>query len=327
MFKFLGNLFDSNEKQIERLRKIVKNINSLENKYEAMSFSDMRLEMDTYRAKVAELVAKIPQSEKESIRKYTKTTLEKELEKYLIEIMPDVFAMIREVAKRKFDRRHFDVQLIAGIVLTEGKIAEVKTGEGKTQIAWLPLALFGLTKRGAHLVTVNDYLARSHGEYAGHIFSELGFSVGITEPNKSYVFVTQDELEKLDVEKFEEAVKLPIRNPGDTRGLNLKQATKKEAYDCDIVYATNNEIGFDHLKDNMVDKLSELVQKELYFCIVDEVDSILIDEARTPLIISMPASRSNDLYLKFANLVENLDLKLVVVDEKHKSVNLTDEGA
>lgn len=327
MFKFLGNLFDSNEKQIERLRRVTSTINLLESKYENMSFSDMRLEMDSYRSKVAELVAKIPETEKQSIRKYTKTQLEKELEKYLTSIMPEVYAMIREVAKRKFDRRHFDVQLMAGIVLAEGKIAEVKTGEGKTQIAWLPLALFGLTKRGAHLVTVNDYLARSHGEYAGHIFSELGFSVGITEPNSSYVFLTQDELEKLDSEKFAEAVKLDVKNPGDTRGLNLKQATKKEAYSCDIVYATNNEIGFDHLKDNMVDKLSELVQKELYFCIVDEVDSILIDEARTPLIISMPSSKNNQMYMQFANLVESLDSKYVVLDEKHRSVNLTDEGA
>lgn len=331
MLKFFKNLFDTNEKQISRLHEIVKIINGLEHKYEKLTNEDLKETMQAYKIHVRDLVNLIAIDEKNSTKRIEKKDFsrsEKELNKYLLEILPDVYAIVREMSKRKYNRRHYDVQLMAGIVLAEGKIPEFKTGEGKTQTAWLPLALFALTGRGSHLITVNDYLAKSHAEYAGHIFSELGFTVGITEPNDNYIFIPDDNLQEVkDENTYKERMKINIQNPGDVRGYNLKECTKADSYNCDILYATNSEIGFDYLRDNMIGSLEELSQKELYFGIVDEVDSILIDEARTPLIISSAAKNLSTEYSKFANIVSDLESQDYALDIKSKSVTLTDKGA
>lgn len=331
MPKIFSRLFDSNEKQISRLMKIVEKINSFEPEVEKLSFEEMRQRLRFFKSELAPLVNDLSTESFDSLKAPNRKKIdpkEKKINDYLYSILPEVYAIVREASKRIYNRRHFDVQLMGGIVLAEGKIAELKTGEGKTQVAWLPLVLFSLTGRGTHLVTVNDYLAKSHGEYSAFIFSELGFTVGVTEPHASYYFVPTDKLvEEKGEDIYKLSKELKIQNPGDTKGYNLKLCTKKEGYNCDILYATNNEIGFDYLRDNMTQSIDGLSQRELYFAIVDEVDSILIDEARTPLIISMPGNNSNDLYKKFSNVVNKLVEGDYIVEEKDKkSVNLTDQG-
>lgn len=210
--------------------------------------------------------------------------------KTLDDILPEAFAVVREVAKRELGQRHYDVQLMGGIALHQGKIAEMKTGEGKTLTATLPLYLNALAGKGAHLVTVNDYLARRDAEWMMPVYNRLGLSVG----------VLQNQMSDTD---------------------------RKNAYQADVLYATNNELGFDYLRDNMKWKLSDYVQRDLYFAIVDEVDSILIDEARTPLIISGSADKSSDLYVKADKIVPRLTAgQDYEVDEKARSVQLTESG-
>ena len=236
---------------------------------------------------------------------------EKEKE-ILEELLPLAFAMVREATRRIWGERHFDVQLIGGIVLHQGKISEMKTGEGKTIVATLSLYLNALCGRGAHLVTVNDYLSKHQGEGMGEIYNFLGLSTGIIQSNQiSYKFKKTKD----------------YKHYSECEGENLEQCSRKEAYSCDITYGTNNEFGFDYLRDNMAPELSYCVQRELFYAIVDEVDSILIDEARTPLIISSPAEESASLYQRFASLVPNLKADLdYALDEKERAVSLTDEG-
>jgi len=233
-------------------------------------------------------------------------------EKILEGIMPEAFAVVREVSRRVWGERHFDVQLIGGAVLHKGEIAEMKTGEGKTLVATLALYLNALTGRGVHLVTVNDYLSRSQGEGMGEIYNFLGLSIGIIQNQQiSY--------------KFEK--KKNYKHYSEVDGSNLIPCSRKEAYACDITYGTNNEFGFDYLRDNMAPTLEHCVQRELNYAIVDEVDSILIDEARTPLIISAPAEESASLYQKFAALVPRLTKDQdYTVDEKDRAVMIIDEG-
>ncbi|GER83382.1 protein translocase subunit SecA [Thermogemmatispora aurantia] len=212
--------------------------------------------------------------------------------KTLDDLLPEAFAVVREVARRVLNMRHFDVQLIGGVVLHQGKIAEMKTGEGKTLVATLPVYLNALTGKGVHVVTVNDYLARRDAEWMGKIYRFLGMSVGVI-----------------------------------VNAVEPQSPERRAAYAADITYGTNNEFGFDYLRDNMVTDLSQLVQRELNYAIVDEVDNILIDEARTPLIISGPGPESTDLYVKFARLVPRLKPEIdYTVDEKSRTVMLTDEG-
>ncbi len=234
--------------------------------------------------------------------------------KTLDDILPEAFATVREAAKRVIGQRHFDVQLIGGIVLHRGQIAEMKTGEGKTLVATCPLYLNALAGQGAHLVTVNDYLARIHADWMGRIFDFLGMSVGcIQQQNISYRFnglkaAAGNGDEELDVQY-------------------LEPCTRREAYQCDILYGTNNEFGFDYLRDNMVQSLTEMVQRDLSFAIVDEVDSILIDEARTPLIISAPDTESTDKYYQFSQIVRRLqEGEDYNIDEKMRAATLTEEG-
>jgi len=292
MLKWLGSLVDSNEKQIKKLQPLVEKINALEADFEKLDPAQLK-------EKTAEFKSRLQQGE----------TLD--------DLLPEAFAAVREAAKRTLKQRHFDVQLIGGIVLHQGKIAEMKTGEGKTLVATLPLYLNSLTGKGVHLVTVNDYLSKRDPHWMGPIFAALGVSVASiqgqqtagTQGGVSFIFDSAYEAE-------------------DKRWLRMRPITRKEAYRADILYGTNNEFGFDYLRDNMVVDLNQCVQRELNFAIVDEVDNILIDEARTPLIISGPAEEgASARYQIFARLIPLLKSEEdYVKDEKHQSVSLTDAG-
>lgn len=229
----------------------------------------------------------------------------------LDDLLEEAFAVVREASHRTLGMRHFDVQLVGGIVLHEGKIAEMRTGEGKTLVATLPLYLNALEGKGAHLVTVNEFLARLGAGWNGPLYHALGMSVGVVVPQGAFVY----DPEHNDESHF------------DKRLQHLREVEKREAYGCDITYGTNNEYGFDYLRDNMVQDISQCVQGELHYAIVDEVDSILIDEARTPLIISQPSAKSSDRYYQFADIARALKIETdYTVDEKARSVAITDDG-
>jgi preprotein translocase subunit SecA len=237
--------------------------------------------------------------------------LKKRLEKESLDaILPDAFAMVREAARRTLGQRHFDVQLMGGMVLHEGNISEMKTGEGKTLVATLPIYLNALTGKGVHFVTVNDYLAQRDAGWMGQIYNFLGLSVGVIIPDHSFLFDPEFTNKEHEDERFS----------------HLKPSTRQEAYLADITYGTNNEYGFDYLRDNMVRETEQLRQRDLHFAIVDEADSILIDEARTPLIISAPAVASGASYGQFAKIVRQLQPEHYEKDEKRRSVILTDSG-
>ena len=231
-------------------------------------------------------------------------------DKALDDILPEAFALVREASDRILKMRPFDVQLIGGIALHEGNVAEMKTGEGKTLVATLPVYLNALTGRGVHVVTVNDYLAQRDAGWMGELYDFLGLSVGVIINEASFIYDSKYENE----------------DHADQRMRHLKPCTRKEAYNADITYGTNNEFGFDYLRDNMVKEVEYLRQRELNFAIVDEVDSILIDEARTPLIISAPAADNPDSYYQFAKIASRLEDKDYIVDEKRRTVTLTDDG-
>jgi preprotein translocase subunit SecA len=289
----------SNERAVKRLMPLVQQINDLEPSISALTDEELRAKTAEFRQRIADSVAaeKIaPEDDDAADRTYA-------AEKAALDaILPEAFAVVREAGKRAVGMRHFDVQLIGGIVLHSGKIAEMKTGEGKTLVATLPCYLNALAGRGVHVVTVNDYLAKRDAEWMGKIYGFLGLSVGV---------IVHD----------------------------LDDRQRKEAYGSDITYGTNNEFGFDYLRDNMKFELADQAQRGHYYCIVDEVDSILIDEARTPLIISGPTDQTTDKYarvnviipkLELGELVETLETKTYtgdfVVDEKSRSITVTDEG-
>ncbi|HRO65532.1 MAG TPA: hypothetical protein PKU78_04900, partial [Candidatus Dojkabacteria bacterium] len=295
-----SRFLNSNQRAIKEVEPLVEEILAKEDEYKDKDISEMRKQVEVIRAELKELIDTIPPMARmplanEEFKKYD--TTEKKVRDLLQSNVVDFFAMLREINRRKLGKPHYPVQLKAATILAKGhSLTELRTGEGKTQVFHLPAALYGLTGRGSHVITVNDYLARRDGEYAGHAFSDLGISVGVITPQASYKFVPDDQLKAT---KGEDAKKerdsLDISKLSDMKGVNLMECSKKEAYEQDVLYATNNEVGFDYLRDNMVFDIEERVQKELYFCIVDEADSILIDEARTPLIISAPAEASNDL--------------------------------
>ncbi len=286
MLNFFSKILDSNEKQVNKLQPIVEAINSFEPKLSKLSDSKLK-------AKTAEFKLRLERSE----------TLD--------DILPEAFAAVREASKRVLGQRHYDVQLLGGIVLHQGKIAEQKTGEGKTLTASLPLYLNSLTGKGVHLATVNDYLARVGLGWMGPIYEALGVTAGVVMQDAAYIYD----------QKYED------KKQADWRLRHLRSVEKKEAYAADITYGTNNEFGFDYLRDNMVWELKDMAQRAPHFAIVDEADSILIDEARTPLIISSPASKANEKYSQFARLVEELSQTTdYVMDEKLKTANLTEAG-
>lgn len=280
--KVLG---DPQAKTIKRLRKRLPAINGLEAHYKKMS--DEKLQAQT---------------------KLLKKRLQKES---LDKILPDAFAVVRESARRAIGQRHFDVQLIGGMALHEGNVAEMKTGEGKTLVATLPVYLNALTEKGVHVVTVNEYLAQRDAGWMGQVYGFLGLTTGAIVADESYIYDPT----------------FTNKDHNDERFRHLRPCTRQEAYRADITYGTNNEFGFDYLRDNMVREVEQLRQRELHFAIVDEVDSILIDEARTPLIISAPAVTSGSAYGQFAKVARQLkEEKDYEKDEKRKSVVLTDDG-
>ncbi|TAL14878.1 preprotein translocase subunit SecA [Patescibacteria group bacterium] len=277
---------DPQTKILKGLQKRVGAINALTDKYAAFSKADLK--------KQTEVLKK--QLQKKG------TTLDS--------ILPDAFALVREASDRVLGMRHFDVQLIGGMALHDGNVAEMKTGEGKTLVATLPVYLNALEEKGVHVVTVNDYLAQRDASWMGELYHFLGLSTGVIINEASFLYDPTFDNEAHD----------------DPRMKRLRPATRKEAYAADITYGTNNEFGFDYLRDNMVNEVDLLRQRELNFAIVDEVDSILIDEARTPLIISAPAAENPDSYYQFAKIAAKLTEGDYVLDEKRRSVALTDEG-
>ncbi len=285
--KALTKVFgDPQKKILKRLEKRVIEINDLADVYKKMKKSELPKQTDVLRKKL----------EKKNITLDT--------------ILSDAFALVREASDRVLNMRHFDVQLIGGMALHEGNVAEMKTGEGKTLVATLPTYLNALEGKGVHVVTVNDYLAQRDASWMGELYDFLGLSTGVIINDASFVYDP-----KYDNEVHE-----------DERMRRLRPVTRKEAYAADITYGTNNEFGFDYLRDNMVNELDLLRQRELNFAIVDEVDSILIDEARTPLIISAPAAENPDSYYQFSKIAAKLVPEDYILDEKRRSVALTDEG-
>jgi preprotein translocase subunit SecA len=296
----LRKLFGSkHERDVKRMRPVAAAINALEPGLAGLDDAGLRGRADEVRRKIAEGAE-------------------------LDEVLPEAFAIVREAGRRRLGMRHFDVQLMGGMVLHEGKIAEMATGEGKTLVATLPAVLNGLTGRGVHIVTVNDYLARRDTQWMGPLYHLLGMSVGVIQHEASFLYD-------------------PAYLSNDARFASLRPCSRREAYQADITYGTNNEFGFDYLRDNMRFSLDELVQRELHYAIVDEVDSILIDEARTPLIISGPAEESTDQYYRIDRIIPRLTRAATItegklheieevrsgdyiVDEKAKTVTLTETG-
>src|SRR3989440_1123141 len=223
------------------------------------------------------------------------------------EVLEEAFAVCREAARRTLGMRHFDVQLIGGMVLHSGTLAEMATGEGKTLVATLPAYLNALPGKGVHIVTVNDYLAKRDAQWMGPIYHSLGLSVGVIQHEASFLYD-------------------PAYVTSDIRMTALRPCTRQEAYRADVTYGTNNEFGFDYLRDNMRFTLEELVQREIHYAIVDEVDSILIDEARTPLIISGPADESTELYYKLDRIIPKLKRAATIVDGQLSEVEAQKEG-
>ncbi|MBN1617764.1 preprotein translocase subunit SecA [Candidatus Dojkabacteria bacterium] len=338
MFKFLSNLFDSNEKQLNKYRPLVEKINELDSSVSKLSDEELSQKTKELREKLDIDLEKARDIRDPFLPVLTKADIEgdtQDVKRKLDEVLVEAYAYVKEAAKRKTLHKPFDVQVLGGIFLANGFVTELFTGEGKTLVATMPLFLYGLFGKSAHLVTVNDYLAKRDGEWSGHIYNALGMSLGIITPGASYKFVSDEEILKIKPEEAQKGIaerKKIIEKNGrllmsSMNGLNLVSCTKKEAYDCDIVYGTNNEFGFDYLRDNMSKSLEQRVQSPLFYSIVDECDSILIDEARTPLIISSPAADTNELYQKFASIVNNLkDVDDYVIDEKSHAVNLTEKG-
>jgi preprotein translocase subunit SecA len=321
--KILG---DPNDREVARHLRRVEEINAFEPEMEARSDADFLALTDQFRARIAEARGDDDPTVKDDHGGVDDEATKQEIDRrealvdeVLDEILPEAFAAVREVSNRVLGMRHFDVQMVGGIALHQGKISEMKTGEGKTLVATLALYLNALAGKGAHLVTVNDYLARRDAGWNAPLYRALGMNVGVIMGpaqqgggyNQSFIF---------DPEYVDDS------HP-DERLRHLRPVTRAEAYAADITYGTNNEFGFDYLRDNMAQELDQCVQRELYFAIVDEVDSILIDEARTPLIISGQGTDSTEKYQQYARIIPRLTKETdYTVDEKTRSVALTEDG-
>ncbi len=315
---FFSKIFgDYNTKYLKKLKPKIEKINSLEKDFEKLS--DIQL--------------------KEKTEEFKKRLKEGET---LNDLLPEVFAQVREAAKRNLGQRHFDCQLIGGITLYEGKIAEMKTGEGKTLTATLPAALTALEGKGVHIVTVNDYLAKRDTVWMGQIYYALGLSVGCIVQEAAFLYDPEYYLKNKNLNLKSESENL---NLGNNKNIDqrdkerdllgsfkiiesyLRPVSRREAYLADITYGTNNEFGFDYLRDNLAYDLSQQVQRGFNFVIIDEIDSILIDEARTPLIISMPTPDTEEVYYYFARIAQKLKKdKDYIVDEKDKTLTITSDG-
>ena len=281
------------QRQIKKWKPLVDKINGLEEKTKKLADADFKLKTEEFKKRL---------NEGEDINN----------------ILPEAFALVREASVRTRGERHYDVQLVGGIALHLGNVAEMRTGEGKTLVATLPAYLNALYNKGVHIVTVNDYLSRRDAVWMGELFSLLGITVGvINSQSTSFIYdpTHKNEEDNSDIG----AIKVQYEF--------LRPCSRKEAYQCDIVYGTNNEFGFDYLRDNLARNINDIVQREHFYTIVDEVDSILIDESRTPLIISSPAEESEDLYYTFAKIAKQLKPEEdYTVDEKLKAISLTDHG-
>ncbi len=332
MLKIFSRLVDSNDREVRRFDPLVARINELESEYLELSDEALRAKTEEFRGRLrdelGELLVPIEQRELSADDDQLDTELAgainpgllaeqrkerrkrelKTINEALDEVLPEAFAAVREAMRRALSKRHYDVQLIGGMVLHRGQIAEMKTGEGKTFVAPLAAYLNGLTGRGVHVVTVNDYLAKRDAQWIGQVFHRLGMSVGSIQHDAAYLFD-------------------PEFPATDERLRDLRPVPRGEAYAADVTYGTNNEFGFDYLRDNLVVDLSQRVQRSHFFAVVDEVDNILIDEARTPLIISGPAEESADKYLQFARIVPRLKAEEdYIVDEKFRQVAITEAG-
>src|SRR2546423_347683 len=270
------------ERDVKRMMPVVQQINALEPEMQRLDDAGLAAKTDELRKRVADGAA-------------------------VDDVLVEAFAVCREAARRTLSMRHFDVQLIGGMVLHEGKIAEMATGEGKTLVATLPAYLNALTGKGVHIVTVNDYLAKRDAQWMGPLYHALGLTVGVIQHEASFQYD-------------------PAFVTSDIRMTALKPIGRREAYAADITYGTNNEFGFDYLRDNMRFSLDELVQRKLHYAIVDEVDSILIDEARTPLIISGPAEESTELYYKIDRIIPKLKRAATIVEGKLSEIEEQKEG-
>jgi preprotein translocase subunit SecA len=327
MMKLLSRVVDSNEREIRRLEPLLERANALEPEYRALSDDELRGRTALFRERLreqlgelmdpavvaapeeddSELVGGDPARRRERQREQRKRETER-INTALDTILPEAFAAVREAMQRALGKRHYDVQLIGGMVLHRGEIAEMKTGEGKTFVAPLAAYLNALAGQGVHVVTVNDYLAKRDAQWIGAVFHRLGMEVGSIQHEAAYVFD-------------------PDHVATDERLRDLRPVTRREAYAADVTYGTNNEFGFDFLRDNLVADLHLRVQRGHFFAIVDEVDNILIDEARTPLIISGQAEQSTDRYVQFARLVPRLKAEEdYLVDEKFRQVAITEVG-
>ena len=297
---------DPNKKTIEQFRTIAERINSLEPQFESLSDDALRAKTDEFRRQIAESVGNLEGLEERQQFKAYQDALE--------EILPEAFAVVREASKRTIGQRHYDVQLIGGVALHRGSIAEMRTGEGKTLVATLPVYLNALLRRGIHLVTVNDYLARRDARWMAPIYHMLGLSVGVLQ----MAAVTENG-KKAFVVDFER------ESPHEDQR-HLRMVDRRQAYEADVTYGTNAEFGFDYLRDNMTMRLSDRVQRGHHYAIVDEVDNVLIDEARTPLIISGPASGDLEWYGKMAQVVKQLRPEDYELNEKDRNVSITEVG-
>ena len=333
MMKFLNRLVDSNEREVKGLEPLVAEINALEPEYQALSAAELRARTDDFRSRLrdelgdllvpyelrerpadpeleladSELAGADPNRIREE-RAERRKRERREIDGALDALLPEAFAAVREAMRRSLGKRHYDVQLMGGVVLHRGAIAEMKTGEGKTFVAPLAAYLNALAGRGVHVVTVNDYLAKRDAQWIGEVFHLLGMSVGSIQHEAAFRFD-------------------PDFPQTDERLRNLRPVPRVEAYAADVTYGTNNEFGFDYLRDNLVVDLAQRVQRGHFFSIVDEVDNILIDEARTPLIISGQAEQSVDKYVQFAQLVPRLRAEEdYILDEKFKQVAITEAG-
>ena len=325
--KFLSKLVDSNDREVRKLEPFVTRTNDLEPEFTALSDAELAARTDVLRARLrdqlgdllvpielreapeedSELTATNPALMQEQ-RKEQRKRERREIDAALDEYIPEAFAAVREAMRRALGKRHYDVQLVGGIVLHRGAIAEMKTGEGKTFVAPLAAYLNALVGRGVHVVTVNDYLAKRDAQWIGQVFHRLGMSVGSIQHDAAFLFDPD----------------YPVT---DERLRDLRPATRREAYGADVTYGTNNEFGFDYLRDNLVVDLEQRAQRGHFYAIVDEVDNILIDEARTPLIISGQAEESAEKYVQFARLVPRLKAEEdYIVDVKFKQVAITEAG-
>ncbi len=333
MLKRLKSVFNLTNAQLKKTDKPLMEIKTFMQSVANLTDEKIKERVFEIKNEIRKIVEKIPDEDRLSLKKIDRRValppLEKEIQTALFKVMPEFYAMVAETYKRKVGFTYHDVQLRAGIILAEGqRLVELATGEGKTMTFQLPLLLYALAGRGAHLVTVNDYLSKRDGEYAGHIAAALGLTVGIVTSAANYKFITDSEIKTYKGEEGEAKRKELVIDISKMDSLNLIECAKKDAYGCDITYGTNNEFGFDYLRDNMAWDTKSLSQRELYFCVIDEADSILIDEARTPLIISgMPSDSDTEKYKNFAGAVSNLEEgKDFEIDHKTRAVSLTEVG-